>query len=226
MSTSLYYNTEVLIQIKAVNQSFTSTSDETNNNNSNNNFTITISCKGRDKLLLYQLAINPNEFQKYNIPQNKENDNNEEEEEKGKELNESYLNEIAEYIFSNVSLENDKLGKKYVYLPKTTILKNTTHSLNQSNNSSSVSTQNQRQQNQQQEQQNSVKSLSPRRSPSPRSLKIKDPKSFKIHKEKQFDFTSDPECKEERWKTITTLYSPKSPKPPRSHRSPRSPRRK
>lgn len=57
MSISGYSRTEVLIQMKTINQS-SITSVEDNNNN--NNFNITISCKGRDAYLMYQLAINPN----------------------------------------------------------------------------------------------------------------------------------------------------------------------
>lgn len=59
MSISGYSRTEVLIQMKTINQS-SITSVEDNNNN--NNFNITISCKGRDAYLMYQLAINPNVF--------------------------------------------------------------------------------------------------------------------------------------------------------------------
>lgn len=55
MSISGYSRTEVLIQMKTINQS-SITSVEDNNNNNNNNFNITISCKGRDAYLMYQLA--------------------------------------------------------------------------------------------------------------------------------------------------------------------------
>lgn len=59
MSISGYSRTEVLIQMKTINQSSISSVED---NNNNNNFNITISCKGRDAYLMYQLAINPNVF--------------------------------------------------------------------------------------------------------------------------------------------------------------------